>query len=132
MSALSVITPEGPVVGFVDREVDEVTLPGVLGEFGVLDGHVAFISASRAGVLSFRKGTERGKVALGPGFVEVDGKGAVEVLVQQAVAGGEVDAAAAERLRADADGRLKKAQDPAEQRRAQADLDWAEAQLQSR
>jgi F-type H+-transporting ATPase subunit epsilon len=124
MAQLSVLTPQGVVL---EREVDEVTVPGVAGEFGVLEGHVPFVSATKAGVLSWRRGAERGKVALGPGFAEVDEKGAVGVLVQRAALGERVDRAQAEALRLEAEGRLKKG--AGDQRLAQADLDWAEAQL---
>ena len=43
---LSVTTPRGALV---DTEVDEVTAPGALGEFGVLPGHVPFLSALKPG-----------------------------------------------------------------------------------
>lgn len=132
MAKLTVVTPEGAVAGLVDREVDEVTAPGALGEFGVLDGHIPMVSMSKAGVLHYRRGAERGKVAVGPGFVEVDGQGGVDVMVQRALPGGDVDVAAAEKLHKEAEGRLKKAQDAAEERAAQADLAWAEAQLGAR
>ncbi len=133
MFELSIVTPQGPVL---ETQVEEVTAPGVEGEFGVLQGHIPFISATKAGVLSWRRGGERGKVAVGPGFVEVDVKGAVVALMQRAVKGEQVDGAAAEGLLKDAEGRLKKAPGEesgrAEKMRAQADLEWAQAQLQAR
>ena len=42
---LSVTTPQGALV---EADVDEVTAPGALGEFGVLPGHVPFLSALAA------------------------------------------------------------------------------------
>ncbi len=129
MLRLSVVTPEGPVPDLLEREVDEVTVPGAAGEMGLLPGHVPLISASRTGMLIYRRGGERGKVAVGPGFVEADGKDTVDVLVQRAVPGARVDAAQAEREQREADERLKKATDIEAQRQAQADLDWAAARL---
>ena len=41
MLKLSVVTPEGQTLA---QEVDEVTVPGLLGEFGVLDGHVPLLA----------------------------------------------------------------------------------------
>ena len=38
MLTLSVVTPEGQVH---TQSVDEVTVPGLLSEFGVLPGHIA-------------------------------------------------------------------------------------------
>jgi F-type H+-transporting ATPase subunit epsilon len=133
MFDLSVVTPQGPVL---EAQVDEMTAPGVLGEFGVLQGHIPFVSAVKTGVLSWRRGGERGRLAVGPGFVEVDVKGAVTAVLQRAVPGDKVDPAAAEGLQKDAEGRLKKAgtggdQGQAELARAQEDLSWAQAQLQA-
>ncbi len=91
--ALSVLTPDEMVL---EQQVDEVTIPGLLGEFGILPGHVALISATRAGVLSYRSGSERGRLAIGPGFAEVDGKGAVVVLAQKALRSNQIDLATAE------------------------------------
>ena len=50
---LSVTTPRGALV---DADVDEVTAPGALGEFGVLPGHVPLMSALKPGVLVYRAG----------------------------------------------------------------------------
>ena len=38
----------------LNAEVDEVTVPGLAGEFGVLPGHTPFLTALKAGVLSWR------------------------------------------------------------------------------
>ena len=43
------------------------------------------LSAMKAGVLRYRRGQERGLVAVGPGFAEVDGKDKVVALVQRAL-----------------------------------------------
>jgi F-type H+-transporting ATPase subunit epsilon len=54
---LKVITPSRVVIS---EEVDEVIAPGELGEFGVLPGHVPFITLLMPGELKYRKdGTER-------------------------------------------------------------------------
>src|SRR5437764_15211284 len=91
--ALSVITPDKLVL---EKQVDEVTVPGLLGEFGVLPGHIALLAAVRPGVLSYRRGSERGKIALGTGFAEVDGKDKVVAIVQKAIPVDDIDRAAAE------------------------------------
>jgi len=130
--ALSVVTPSGVVL---EQQVDEVTVPGLTGEFGVLPGHIALLSATRAGVLSYRRGGERGRVALGAGFAEVDGKGAVVALVKQAALPAKIDRAAAEELLRDSEARLGRSQDartgqPAADRQlAEEDRAWAQAQI---
>ncbi len=130
--ALQVVTPAGVVLS---QQVDEVTLPGKLGEFGILPGHIALLSATRAGVLSYRSGGERGRLALGPGFAEVDGKGAVVALVKKAVRPAKIDRGAAESQLREAETKLAKSGDgkaalpPAERALVEEDLAWAQAQL---
>ncbi len=53
---LRVVTPSRLVL---DEEVDEVTAPGELGEFGVLPDHIAFLSTLVAGELSYKQGAAR-------------------------------------------------------------------------
>lgn len=65
---LEVITPSRLVVS---EEVDEVVAPGELGEFGVLPGHVPFISLLIPGELKFiRDGVEM-KMIIWGGVAEV-------------------------------------------------------------
>jgi F-type H+-transporting ATPase subunit epsilon len=78
---LEVVTPKGTAV---DADVDEVTAPGLAGEFGVLPGHTPFLTALKAGTLSWRTRSGAGTLAIGPGFCEVDGKDRVVVLTQSA------------------------------------------------
>ena len=125
MLKLHVVTPEGQAL---EQEVDEVTLPGLPGEFGILPGHVPLLAATKAGVLRYRKGTERGRLAIGPGFAQVDGKDSVVVLVQKALVGEKIQRDGAEKLLQDAEARLQKEAE-AERITAAADRDWAKAQL---
>ena len=53
---LEVLTPQRTAV---TAEVDEVTVPGLLGEFGVLPGHTPFLTALKAGTLSWRGKSRR-------------------------------------------------------------------------
>lgn len=65
---LKVITPSRVVVS---EEVDEVVAPGEMGEFGVLPGHVPFITILTSGELRYRKdGIERRVIVWG-GISEV-------------------------------------------------------------
>lgn len=109
---LSVTTPTGAMV---ETDADEVIAPGVLGEFGVLPGHIPFLSALRPGVLSFRgkgdKGDGSGHVyAVGEGVLEVaraaDGTDKVIVLVERALTAGEIDRTAATKETDAADAEL--------------------------
>ncbi|MBI3795692.1 MAG: F0F1 ATP synthase subunit epsilon [Deltaproteobacteria bacterium] len=65
---LRVVTPERLVL---DEEVDEVTAPGTLGEFGVLPNHVTFLSSLQPGRLSYKRGGQVHILATSSGFAEV-------------------------------------------------------------
>lgn len=65
---LQVITPMKLVV---DEKVDEVVAPGVVGEFGVLPGHVPFITVLAEGELRYKKGSHEKKLIVEGGIAEV-------------------------------------------------------------
>src|SRR5436190_16520514 len=107
---LSLTTPRGSLV---ETDVEEVTAPGTLGEFGVLPGHVPLMSALKPGVLVYRANDRTGVVAVGPGFLQVapmpqadTARDRVLVLVDQAVPAASVDRAAADQDLAEADREL--------------------------
>ncbi len=93
---ISLTTPTGALV---ETDTDEVTAPGSLGEFGVLPGHIPFLSALQPGVLSYRVGDRTQVFAVAEGILEVartpEGGDKVIVLVDRAIAGQDVDRAAA-------------------------------------
>jgi F-type H+-transporting ATPase subunit epsilon len=55
----------------ISQEVDEVSLPGVEGDFGVLPGHTPFFTALRTGAMWYRQGATRHTLMVSIGFVEV-------------------------------------------------------------
>lgn len=65
---LQVITPLKLVV---DDRVDEVVAPGEVGEFGVLPGHVPFITTLTTGELKYKKGAVEKKLIVEGGLAEV-------------------------------------------------------------
>lgn len=66
---LDVVTPEGSKIA--DLETAELTLPGIVGEMGILPGHVAMMAGLGAGPMLVQ--TENGPqlFAISGGFVEV-------------------------------------------------------------
>lgn len=64
---LSIVTPDHSF----SHEVDEVSLPGSEGDFGVLPGHTPLFSALRTGQMWYRMGAEKHFLAVSVGFVEV-------------------------------------------------------------
>ena len=76
---LNIVTPDQSFA----HEVDEVSLPGSEGDFGVLPGHTPFFTALRTGQMWYRKGAEKHFLAVSVGFVEVL-PGKVTVIAQVA------------------------------------------------
>ncbi|MBW2203822.1 MAG: F0F1 ATP synthase subunit epsilon [Deltaproteobacteria bacterium] len=77
---LEVVTPEKVMVS---QEVDIVVAPGTMGEFGILEGHVPFLSGIEPGELRFASGNQTERFLVTTGFSEVfDNK--VSVLVDAA------------------------------------------------
>ena len=56
-------------------EVDQVDIPGVQGDFGVLAGHAPVISAIRPGILTVFSGGKQEKIIVTGGVAEVSEKG---------------------------------------------------------
>ncbi|MEK6775398.1 MAG: F0F1 ATP synthase subunit epsilon [bacterium] len=65
---LEMVTPQRLAFS---EEVDEVILPGTLGEFGILPGHVPFFSTLQPGPVVVKKSGEEIYYAVSGGFVEV-------------------------------------------------------------
>ncbi len=84
---LTIITPEKVII---DKDVDEVVAPGLLGEFGIFPGHARFISLLTIGELKFRTGSEEEHLALNWGFSEVN-QTRMTVLVETAEFDHEID-----------------------------------------
>ena len=65
---LKLVTPSRLLL---DEEVDEVTGPGALGEFGVLPKHISLLTLLEVGEMSYKQGGERHHLALSGGYAEV-------------------------------------------------------------
>ena len=130
---LTVTTPRGYLV---QVEADEIVAPGVLGEFGVLAGHIPFMSVLKPGVLSYRGKDGNKYLAVGDGILQVarvsDGD-KVEVLVNRGENGKDVDREAAQRELTAADSEIakSKAESAAELKPMQDRRAWAAAQVEA-
>src|SRR5262245_48771945 len=56
-------------------EVDQVDIPGVEGDFGVLAGHAPVIAAIRPGIITVHAGGTREKIIVTGGIAEVNENG---------------------------------------------------------
>ena len=65
---LKIITPEKTVL---EEMVDQVTLPTTEGEITILPGHIALVSALKAGDLVAKRNDESIPFAIAGGFIEV-------------------------------------------------------------
>jgi len=95
---LEIVTPEKRVFRDV---VEEVTIPGSEGEFGVLIGHEPLLSMVKAGELNFTKDNRKTYYAADSGYAEVT-EDAVTVIVESALRADMIDRDAARRERDDA------------------------------
>ena len=125
---INLVTPQGPVA---QEESDAVTAPGRVGQFEVLAGHVPFLSELHAGVLVIGEAREKSYFAVGPGFLEVEPSGEVQVLCEQAVAIDDIDTEKAKAEVAETAPKVDAWKGPlnAEHRSLKSRLDWAQAQL---
>ena len=94
----------------VSQEVDMVVAPGVLGEFGVLEGHVPFLSGIVPGELHYTSGTQTESFVVSGGFAEVSND-RVSVLVDSAEKAHEIDVERARSAMERAKARLEKGRD---------------------
>jgi F-type H+-transporting ATPase subunit epsilon len=100
---LEVVTPDRQVLSV---EVDEVTAPGANGYFGVLPGHIPFITTLGLGELGYRIGNQWEYLAITWGYAEVL-PNHVAILTQTAEMAEEVDIERAERAKRRAEERLR-------------------------
>lgn len=100
---LEIVTPQRLLVS---DEVTELVAPGAEGYFGVLPGHIPFITTLDIGELSYRKGRDERHLAITWGYVEVRGDKVI-VLAETAERAEEIDAERAQRARERAEKRIR-------------------------
>ncbi|MBN1363563.1 MAG: F0F1 ATP synthase subunit epsilon [Syntrophaceae bacterium] len=98
-------------------KIEEVTIPGTEGEFGVLRGHELFLTSVDIGELSFLKDGKRSYYAVNTGYAEVTFS-KVTILIETAERSDHIDKE-----------RALKAKDNAENRLAQMSKDDAEYEI---
>jgi F-type H+-transporting ATPase subunit epsilon len=101
---LEVVTAQRMVFS---EEVDEVTAPGVEGEFGVLPGHIPFITTLKIGEIMYRQGSAKRYMAVTWGYAEVL-PDRVTILSESAQLADEIDIARAMAEKERAEAQLQK------------------------
>jgi F-type H+-transporting ATPase subunit epsilon len=101
---LEIVTPEKMAFS---GNIEDVTIPGSEGEFGVLRGHAALLSSVDIGELSFTKDNKKTFYAVNTGYAEVTGS-KVTLLVETAERSDMIDTERAKRAKEMAEGKLAK------------------------
>jgi F-type H+-transporting ATPase subunit epsilon len=115
---LEVVTPEAVIVS---QEVDMVVAPGSKGEFGVLPGHIHFLTSLIPGELRFTQGNNREYLAISYGFAEISDD-RVSILVDTAEKAREIDIERAQKA-------LERARNRIEKVKEGSDIDFLRAEL---
>jgi len=108
---LEIVTPEKMVFS---GKVEEVTIPGTEGEFGVLRGHEPLLTSIEIGELNYLRNDKRTHYAVNKGYAEVTGS-KVTLLIETAERSDNIDK-----------DRAKKAKERAEALLSQIDKDNAD------
>jgi F-type H+-transporting ATPase subunit epsilon len=101
---LEVVTPHRMVFS---EKVDEVTAPGLEGEFGVLPRHIPFITTLKIGAIMYRQGSVKRYMAVTRGYAEVLSD-RVTILCESAQLADEIDIARAMAEKEQAEAQLRK------------------------
>jgi F-type H+-transporting ATPase subunit epsilon len=114
---LEVVTPEKVMVS---QEVEIVVAPGSLGEFGVLEGHVPFLSGIVPGELRYSSGGRTERFVVTSGFAEVSDN-RVSILVDAAERAAEIDVERARKA-------MERAKERLARERSVGDIDFFRAE----
>ena len=113
---LEVVTPDRLVLS---TEAEVVVCPGAEGQFGVLPGHIPFLSALEIGEMYYKSAGKTEYLAVSGGFAEVTGE-KVTIVAESAEVGREIDVERARRALERAEKRIAAGKT--------AEIDWARAE----
>jgi F-type H+-transporting ATPase subunit epsilon len=122
---LEIVTAEGPAYS---EDVEMVTMPGVVGQFGVYPQHVPLMTQMVPGEIIVHKDGRDTFFATGGGLIEVTAT-RVAILTDLAVQADKIDEAKAEEARQRAEARLKEKLSDEEVASVNASLSRSLAQL---
>lgn len=101
---LKLYTPEKKLI---EAEVHEVIAPGIEGEFGVLPGHIPFITLLKIGELTFRTAQRVERLAVAWGYAEILPE-LVTILAETAELASQIDVERATRAKEKAEAQLRR------------------------
>lgn len=121
MSDTLTFTLVSPEKELFSGEVDQVIVPGVEGDFGVLPKHAPFMSTIRPGAITVLQGGAAIRTFVRGGFADVTPEG-LTILAEEAIPLAELSEADVDAQIADAREDLADAKDDATRAQAQASL----------
>jgi F-type H+-transporting ATPase subunit epsilon len=86
---LELVSPESVLFS---GDVDQVDLPGIEGDMGILPGHAPLVTTLRPGIVTIFRGNTKEPIVVIGGFAEMSPSG-LTVLADKAVARGDFDMA---------------------------------------
>ncbi len=102
---LEIVSPDKLILS---EEVDEVVVPGIQGQFGVLPGHTSLLATLDVGELIYKKETTTGYIFVNAGYAEVsDDK--ITILADSSERASDIDVTRAEESRQRAEDRVVRA-----------------------
>jgi F-type H+-transporting ATPase subunit epsilon len=122
---LQIVAPDHPAVS---DEPNLVELPGEVGEFGVMAGHMALLSTLKPGTLRVIKDHQRDLYFVAGGFAEVN-TGSVIVLAEEYLKASEIDVEEAKKNKKHSEELLAEKKEGTDFKAAQLALIRAEARL---
>jgi F-type H+-transporting ATPase subunit epsilon len=125
---LDIVTPEARVYS---DTIDTVVIPTSEGEVGILPGHIPLVAQVQDGELRVTKNGQTQFLAVGGGFVQVDGDH-VSILAENAINEEKIDENAVEAALKRAEAQLKETAhlDPSEFEHLQGMIRFAGVQLE--
>ena len=119
-----IVTPEALLSS---ATADQIVVPGMEGDFGVLSGHAPFLSTIRPGVISILGGPEGDqKLFVKGGLAQVAPEG-LTILAEESIPLDTVDRDDLSKSIADTQAALAKADDDTEKKRLSGELAWMQA-----
>ena len=124
---LEIVTPDARVYS---DTIDNVVIPTVEGEVGILPGHIPLLTQVEHGELRVTKGTETLLLAVSGGFAEIEGD-RVHVLAEHAISEEKIDEKAVEEALRRAEKQLDEAKhlDPQQYEHLQSLVRYSGVQL---
>ncbi len=100
---LEIVTPERVLL---ETEADYVTIPGIVGELGILPGHIPLLTNLQSGILSYKNGNEENKIAVHYGYAEIS-QNKITILAKLAEFSNEIDIERAKTAKQKAETKLE-------------------------